>query len=161
MSDYRLMSRRIKDAVIVMLQGIQYDTGSGPEPAFVNVLDNTKDDFEGYPSVRVLPNNLASVTGDNVDKDHTVAFAVLMHFPLEDPNNIESNIYNQMYDLTDLIVNTIEHSDYIGKLSQIDPSIQSWMMEMKSARWYVATGKVGGMLIVNVALEISYSKEVD
>lgn len=156
------MNRHIKDALVTVLQGIKYDPlGNGNnEAAFVSVLDNTKDDFEGYPAVTVLPNNLGSVTGSSSQKDHTVAFAVFMHLPIEDPSNVESALYNQMYDLTDLIVNTVEHNDYIGTLSQIDSTIQNWIMEVKKARWYVGKGKSGALLIVNVDVEITYSKDV-
>jgi hypothetical protein len=155
---YKGMNRKIKDAVVTMLTGITYDTGSGAEPAFVSVLDNTKDEFEGYPSVRVLPNDIASVTAMNAEKDHTVSFAVIMHFPLNSPADVESDTYNHMYDLTDLIVDTSEHGDYIGQLSTIDPTIQNWMMEVKSARWYIATGKSGALLLCNVNITVSYSR---
>lgn len=157
---YKGNNRKIKDALISMLQGITYDTGSGPEPAFVNVLDNTKYEFEGYPSVLVLPNTLASTTAQSAQMDHTVSFATIMHFSLSDPATIETATYNQMYDLTDLIVDTVEHGDYIGQLSTIDPTITNWRMDVKQARWYVATGKIGALLLCNVDIEVTYSKDV-
>jgi hypothetical protein len=165
MTAYKGNSRKIKDGLIQILQGITYgdpDPLTGVlQPAFVQVMDNTKDEFEGYPSVRVLPNVLTSATADNIDVDHTVSFAVIMHFPLSSPTNVESATYNQMYDLTDLIIDTTEHADYIGKLSTIDPTFTNWIMSVKQATWRVASGKTGAMLLCNVNVEVSYSKSVN
>jgi hypothetical protein len=160
MASYKGKNRRIKDGLVQILQGITYDTGAGPEPAFVSVLDNTKDEFEGFPAVVVLPNTISSMTATNAEKDHTVSFAVIMHFPLSSPDVVESDTYNHMYDLTDLIIDTTEHADYIGKLSQIDSTIQNWVMDVKQARWYVGQSKSGALLICNVNVEISYSRDV-
>lgn len=157
---YKGMNRRIKDALVTILSGITYDAGGGAEPAFVSVLDNTKDEFEGYPAIRVLPNNLSSVVVENTQNDHTVSFAVIMHFPLNSPGEVESSIYNRMYDLTDLIVDTAEHADYLGTLSSIDPQIQNWIMVVKQGRWYIANGKAGSLLLCNLDIEITYSKDV-
>lgn len=160
MSAYKGMNRKLKDALITIISAITYDTGSGAEPAFTAVLDNTKDEFKGYPAVRVLPDNLASVTGSNVQKDHTVAMAAIVHWPLQDPTNIESDLYNHMYDITDLLVDTIEHADNSGQLAQIDPTITNWKMDVKRANWTVASGKAGAFLLLNVAIEFCYSKDV-
>jgi hypothetical protein len=160
MTAYKGRNRRIKDALVTILQGITYDAGSGAEPAFVSVLDNTKDEFEGYPAVRVLPNNLASVTGSTYQRDHTVSYAVIMHFPLEDPNNIESQLYNQLSDLSELIVNVMEQADKSATLSSIDPVIQDWKIDVKSARWYVAAGKAGSLLLSNIDIEVTYSQDL-
>ncbi len=161
MAAYRGNSRKIKDALITILQGITYDTGGGAEPAFVQVLDNTKDEFEGYPSVRVLPNTLSSVTADSESRDHTVAFAVIMHFPLSSPTDVESATYNHMYDLSDLIMDTAEHADYIGQLSTIDPTFINWLMNVTQVRWYISpNAKPGPILLCNINIEVSYAKSL-
>lgn len=159
---YKGMTRRIKDAVVTILGGIKYDpTGAGTnEPAFVSVLDNTKDDFEGYPAVRVLPNRLASATATNMERDHTPSLAIIVHWPLEDPANVESALFNQMYDITDLIVDAIEHGDYIGELSTLDAAIPSWMMNVRDARWTTGKGKAGALLLLSINIDISYSKDI-
>ncbi|WP_427007195.1 hypothetical protein [Pseudarthrobacter sp. H2] len=158
MSIYKGMNRKIKDAVVTMLSGITYDTGAGAEPAFVNVLDNTKDEFDGYPSVRLLPNGMTSTTATSDEKDHTVSFAAIMHFPLNSPTDVESATYNHMYDLTDLIVDTTEHGDHINQLSAIDPTIANWIMNVTQVRWFIANGKSGALLLCNINIEVSYSK---
>jgi hypothetical protein len=65
-----------------------------------------------------------------------------------------------MYDLTDLVIDTLEHGDYIGKLSQIDPTIQTWMMNVPQSRWYVGVGKPGALLLAEITVELTYSKDV-
>lgn len=158
---YKGMSRKLKDAVVTILAGIQYDAGSGVESAFVDVLDSTKDAFNGYPAVRVLPNNLGSQTGTNTERDHTVSLAIILHLELEDPNNVESAIYDQMYDLTDLIVDTLQSADFSRQLETIDPTITSFFkLEVNNSDWRVASGKTGGMLFANITCDITYSKDV-
>lgn len=156
MTAYSGYSKRIKNALMTILQGITYDAGSGPEPAFVQVLDNTHDEFEGYPSIRILPNKLPSKSAAVGDFDHTVSYALLTTFPLESTLDIESSTYDQLYDLTDLVVNTLEHADYTGQLSAIDPTIQDWMMNVPLSRWHVGQGKTGALLIGEITVEVSY-----
>ena len=159
MTAYKGQSRRIKDTLVTIISGITYDSGGGAEPAFVSVQDSTKDAFSGYPAVRILPNQLSSQTGTNTERDHTVSYALILHLPLEDANNVESATYNQMYDLTDLITDTLQHSDFIRQLETLDPNIQLFKnLEVKNTSWRVASGKTGGMLFANISVDITYSK---
>ena len=156
MADTRGMSRRIKDAIVSILAGIEYEG----ETAFVSVLDNTKDEFTGYPSVRVLPSELSSSELDSADRDHAVEYAAIMHFPLNSPTDVDSEVYDRMYDLTDLIINTLELHDQDGGLSAIDPEIQAWLMSVPSARWYVGQSEAGALLLCNVTIKVRYSHYV-
>lgn len=155
------MNRRIKDGIVGVLQGITYDTGSGPEPAFVSVLDNTKDEFQGYPSVRVLPNDFNSEPGEMSQRDHTPSFTLILHLPLESASEIESATYDQMYDLTDLIVDALEHADYEGTLNGESLTHNTWRLVVPQVSWFVATGKAGALLLCNIDVEVSYSKNVN
>ncbi len=148
------MSRRIKDALVTLLSGLQY----GGEPAFIQVLDNTKDEFKGYPSIRVLPSTLSSTDGDSASRDHTVEYAAIMHFQLQSQTDVESDVYDQMYDRTDLIVNTLEHGDQENELNEIDSGIQDWIMSVPSANWYVGQSKAGALLLCNVIIRVTYSQ---
>jgi hypothetical protein len=85
---------------------------------------------------------------------------VIISWPLEDPSNVEKDLYNSMYDLTDVIVNALEHDDHIGQLSVIDPTIQDWMMNVNSAKWHAAVGKTGALLICDINVAVSYSQDV-
>ena len=156
MADTRGMSRRIKDALVQIVSAIEYEG----EPAFVQVIDNTKDQFEGYPSAVILPSQIGITDADNVDKDHVVTFTAIMHWPLSDRTVVEQDVFNQMYDLTDLVLHTLEHSDYTGELSQIDPAIQSWMLNTTQARWYTGSSKSGPLLLCAFNVEVSYSQFV-
>lgn len=147
-------ARKFRDAVISILQSIQY----GGEPAFVQVLDNTVGEFEGYPSVRVLPNNLTSEVDDTRSFRHTVSFAVIMHFPIGAPDAVESDQYDRLLDLTDLIQDQLEHSDHIDQLSTIDPTVADFYMEVPSTTWHVADGANGSLLLCNLTVNISYLK---
>jgi hypothetical protein len=158
MTAYKGMSRHLKDALITILQGIKYDVGNGPEAAFTNVIDNTDNSFESSPTVEVLPETITSVSALTAEKDHTVGFIVRMIWNLQDSSTTESQKFNQAYDLVDLIINTVEHGDYIGQLSTIDPTIQSWLMDVKQAKGWIASGKAGALLIWQVNIIISYSQ---
>lgn len=154
--DTRGMSRRIKDALVTIAQGIQYNG----EPAFVSVLDNSQDEFEGYPSLVILPNQIGVSDVDNVDRDHTVSYTAIMHWPLSGPAVVPQDVFNQMYDLTDLVLYALEHGDYSGELSQIDDQIQSWMLNTTQARWYNGQSKSGALLLCAFNIEVSFSQFV-
>src|SRR3712207_5800168 len=104
MAAYNGVTKRIKNAVVTVLSGITLDTGTGSEPAFAQVLDNTVGEFDGYPSVRVLPGDLDNQNGAWSVQDRGTAFIVRVHEQLEDTPEAESATYDRMYDLTDLII---------------------------------------------------------
>jgi hypothetical protein len=160
-TDTRSRTRRIKDALISILEGIQYDVGNGPEPAFSAVLDNTHNDVEGSPVARVLPGRGIKVsTGSNTQKDYQVPFSVIISWPLEDPSDIEQSLYDRMYDITDLILEKVAAEDYIGELSTIDPQIINWRMDVSGTNWRLAAGRGGALLLCEVQIEVTYSQDV-
>lgn len=159
MTDARGLNRRIKDAIVTMLTGLEYDAGNGPDKAFQNVIDNTHDDFDAQPIARVLPDGFTSSTAQSYQTDHKVSFSVIVTWALQDPRDVESDLYNAMYDITDLVADLIESGDYQGALSGIDPTIQSWMMNFNKANWKVATGKVGAVLLCEMNISVTYSQD--
>ena len=44
-------SRAIRDGLVTLISELELDS----EPAFISVKGNPKGEFDGYPSVRVLP----------------------------------------------------------------------------------------------------------
>jgi hypothetical protein len=150
------LNRRIKDALVSILSGLTY----GGEPAFVSVLDNTHAEFSGSPVARVLPDGYKSVTGSNYQKDHTVSFSIIISWPLEDPSDVEADLYNAMYDLTDVVVNALELGDHAGQLTTVDPTIQDWKMDVTKAAWRLAAGKTGALLLDEIIVEVTYSQDV-
>ncbi|MEA9986253.1 hypothetical protein [Subtercola sp. RTI3] len=159
-TDTRGLNRRIKDALVTILSSLQYDAGSGAEDAFVDVVDNTRDAFEGSPIARVLPDGFASTPGSNSQNDHTPKFDVIVSWPLEDPSDVESALYDQLYDITDLIVNKVEHDDWVDELTQIDPNIQNWIMDIGKVSWRIASGKSGALLLLEIVIGITYSQDL-
>lgn len=161
MTAYKGASRKIKDGLVQILQGITYDTGAGAEPAFTSVISSSTDQFEGSPVAMVLPSALDSQTAASAQFDHTNAFSVWIFLSITDPASVEDAVYSQMLDLVDLVVDTTEHDDYIGRLSQIDPTFQNWIMNVSHTRIYTAAGKGGAYLVADMSITISYSKDVD
>lgn len=154
MSTYKGQARKIRDAVMTILSGIQYNG----EPAFVDVVSSATDQFDGYPSVAVLPNGQTSINADNVSYEHTIKFASIMFFELSDPDVVSSAQYDHMLDLSDLIHDAVEQADNSNELDAIDPTISNFMMNATNFTWTVATGTVGSMLLAELDIEVSYSK---
>src|SRR5688500_15917120 len=123
MPAYNGKSKRIKNALKTLLGGIQYDIGSGNEPAFVSVLDNTTGEFDGYPSLRVLPGDLDTEKASVAENERTTAYVIYVHLPLESKPATEAATYDKMYDLTDLILDCLDEGDYDNSLSAIDSTI--------------------------------------
>ncbi|MGO4470336.1 hypothetical protein AB4Y95_00155 [Arthrobacter sp. M-10] len=160
MTSYKGDSRKIKDGLVQILQGITYDGGSGQEPAFAQVITDSRDQFEASPTVMILPTGLTSQTSTNVEFDHTNSFSLWIFLSITDPEAVESAVFDQMLDLVDLVVDTTEHADRIGQLSTIDPTFQNWMMNIARSRIYVSGGKGGAYLVADMTVQVSYSKDV-
>ena len=64
-----------------------------------------------------------------------------------------------MYDLTDLIINTLDRGDYVGALENIDPDLGTWMLNATRGDWYVTDTAVGNVLMCDVNIEVKYSKD--
>ena len=150
------MNRNIKDALVTILGSLTY----GGEPAFTAVLDNTRDETDGQPIARVLPAGFKSATATNVTRDHTVSYSIILTWSLQDPSDIESNLYDALYDYTALIVNALESDDYTGELTKINSSITDWLMNVPDVKWRLAVGKNGALLCCEVTVDISYSQEL-
>ncbi|HET6924999.1 MAG TPA: hypothetical protein VFH39_04175 [Candidatus Saccharimonadales bacterium] len=156
---YKGTSRKVKDCLVNILTNLTYDAGSGAEPLFVKVLDNTHDEFEGYPIARVLPDRAASSVQDSISWLHEDSFAIIVTWPLTDPSNVESDLYNAAYDCADLVRDTLEHDDHAATLNSIDPTLSWNFATVPSTSWRVATSKQGGaILALSLNVTISYSQ---
>lgn len=150
-------SRSIKDALVQVLSEIQ----NGDEPAFVEVTDSTSKDFEGHPSVRVLPNYIENNKGSMSQNDRDVWFQVVVHLKLEDVTKVQSETIDQMYDLTDLIMDTLDEADFNNTLAEKDRTIGTYMMDADRADWDVVESKGGALLMLVIGVQVSYSKDLD
>jgi len=158
MPAYNGYSKRIKNALKTVLSGITYDTGGGAEPAFISVLDNTKGEFDGYPSVRILPGDMTTTKGSVAENDRVINFVIRVHLELENKPETESAIYNWMYDLTDLIIDTLDVGDYTGALHTADNSLNTLFLDATRGDWMVAETNSAAVLLCDVNCGIRYSK---
>jgi hypothetical protein len=151
------ITRQLKDALVAILQTVQY----GGEPAFVSVLDNTHDEFSGFPAALVLPDKITSVPmGLGGQMEHTAAFEFVTHIPVASPSDVEQTQYNTMYDLTDLLQNAIESGFFTNALSQQIAGFASYNMTCKQAVIRPVQSKIGPILLSRLNIEITYSQDV-
>ncbi len=125
MAAYSGMSRRVKNALKALLAQIKYDSGSGEQDAFVSVLGSTEGQFEGYPALRILPGDVTTEKTDTAVNDRTLVYVLRVHLPLEDTAEASEATYDHMYDLTDLIIDTLDRGDYTGALR----ACLTWMVD--------------------------------
>lgn len=160
MAAYSGVSKRFKDALVGILSAIDYDGGNGAEPAFVSVVDNTKDEYDAYPVLRVLPGHIDDQKGATGQNDRTVNFMLIGHLPLEDVATVPSVTFDQMYNLTDLIIDQLDNADFDNQLQTIDPSIPTFLLNVTRGDWTTEPTKAGAQLTWNIDVEVSYSKDL-
>lgn len=168
MSAYNGKSKRIKNALVTLLSSIQYDTGAGNEPAFAQVLDNARNVFDGWPNAQVLPGGLQVERPTTDEMDKTPAYIIRVRIPLEalkgedderTPDERQSAAYDQMYDLTDLIVDALAQDDKDASLND-GSSIAITMMDAKQGDWRIVSGDDGAILLGDLDLTVSYSQDL-
>lgn len=160
MATYEGKSKHIKNALITVISAITYDKGSGAEPAFVEVVGNTLGEFNGYPSVRVLPGDVTTDKAAVSINERTISFVIYTHLPLEGTAIGEAATYDQMYDLTDLIIDTLDRGDFIGALNTADATIGTFILNATRGDWTVDDSKGGVILTVAINVDVKYSKDL-
>lgn len=147
-------SRTIKDALVTVLSGIQYQG----EPAFVNVTDSTAEQFDGYPSVRLLPGSIENTKGSMAQMDRAVEYQAVIHMKLEDVENIQSDVIDQIYDLTDLVIDALDEADFDDSLREQVGG--SYLLRADRAEWDVVDSKAGALIMLVVTITAEYSKNL-
>lgn len=142
---------------MTLLGGLQY----GGETAFVDVIDTTADEFKGFQVLRVLPGHLDNEKSMMSASDRTVNYMLIGHLRLEDTNVVPTEKFDQLYDLTDLIVDALDEWDVGNTLNLTDPDLSSWIMSTSRGDWMLETlPGVGAVLTWNIDLQVSYSKDL-
>lgn len=152
---YDGISKRVKDALKQLLTEQQVDG----HPAFSAVLDSTRGEFASYPAVRVLPADVTNTQAATAENDRVQQFTVRVTLPLENNPAGEAATIDRMYDLTDLIIDTIESGDHLGRMSQIDPTVEVLIMTASRGDWSKDQSKVGLIMMCDVAVSVTYSRE--
>lgn len=158
MAAYNGASKRIKNALVTMLQGLTYDTGGGEEPAFQSVRDNTQQRFEGYPALTVLPGDVTTEKESTRQNLKAVAYLLTVHLQFENTPESESAAYDQMYDLTDILIDKLDAADAAGELHTIDGGITTHILNATRGDWYLAPAKSGVILLCDVNVELRYTQ---
>lgn len=148
-----LKPRRIKDALVTLLTGLQY----GGEDAFQLVTSDPSKEPDQEPWALVFPNEMLSVKGATGQQDRTVSFDILMSLNLEDNARTQSETYDYMYDLTDLVLSGLESSDFHDSLNAIDSSLGTWILDVPRAQFSPAESKNGLILLCIVNVGLTYS----
>src|SRR3712207_6284441 len=144
MAAYKGQSRRIKDALKQILSEVTYDTGSGSEPAFQDVKGSTQGEFDGYPSARVLPGDVEDEKGAMGQNDHGPSYIVRLYVNREADSDLdEEALIDQMYDLTDLVIDELDRADYNDALKNKDPEIRDYIMTSSEGAWSVFESSAG------------------
>lgn len=146
----------IKNAVVELLTGLQYKG----EPAFAHVTDSTAKDFDAYPIVRVLPENMENEKGSFSQMDRAMNLQVVVFLSLEDLTKIQSETIDQMLDLTDILLDTLDEGDEANTLEDIDPTLNTYIMKATRADWDPVDSKAGALLMLVIAVEVSYLKDL-
>lgn len=151
------MSKRIKNALKTYLGSITYNG----EQAFTSVLDSTSGEYSGYPIIRILPADMTTTKGAVGENDRSVNFVARVHLPLEgSTGKSESQIYDWMYDLTDLIIDQLDQGDFNRALETIDTNLDTLILNASRGDWTVAESDNAAILMCDVAIEIRYSRDV-
>lgn len=159
MAEYNGKSKRIKNALMEMLSGIKYDAGPGPEDAFVIVTDSTKEEFDGYPVLQVLPDAPSNEKAAMGQNDRGLNLVLRTHLPLEETEEGSPTI-DKMYDLTDLILDTLDEGDFDNALNESDPTLGTWILDANRGIWEPIQTAAGVVMLCDINVEVKYSKDL-
>lgn len=168
MAAYNGLNKRFKNAIMGLLGSLTYDIGNGSGAAFVTVTGDATTEFNSYPIVRVLPGEMDTQKASVAENERTLAYDCYVHLPLENrPQHTvngsqvamsESDIIDWMYDLTDIIIDSLDEGDFHNVLSTYDATLPSYFLEAQKGDWKVKGSKGGALLQCVVSLHIRYSK---
>lgn len=142
-------SRDIRDALVTRLATVQKDGAV----AFTEVVGFEGNAFDGYPSVRVLPLDLNNEKGSSYEMDRTVGFIVRTHVPAVQ----DGSDYAAMYELTDLIVDSLDEADVDNTFQA---AIGTYILSTTRGSWTYEDSGTGVVLCADINVEVSYSKDL-
>ena len=143
-------SKSIKNALVTLLSGLQL----AGETAFTEVKGYSAGEFDGYPSARVLPGDQTTEKAAIGQNDRTVSLIVRTHVMATD----DGTDIDYLYDLTDLIIDSLDAADFDNELNIIDPTIQTHMLDATRGDWSMDDFGAGPVLLCDVNVDVKYSK---
>lgn len=147
------ISKLTKDALETLMADVQYRS----EDAFVSVIGTTEGEFDGYPILRILPGDQSSDKSSVSQNDRTISYIFQVTLPLEPNKESEANTYDYMYDLTDLILNTLDSADLSQALSGL--GMPTWILNARRGDWYPLETSTGMLLACDTNVEVRYSRD--
>ena len=163
MTAFKSVSRHLRDALIEVLQGIQYDAGSGPEQAFQLVDGNPSDEFDQEPYALVYPADLINTKSQTGEQDRNLQFEIFLLLKLENGLNADSSArtqeqtYDYMYDLAELVLNALDEADWNDTLHSDDVTIVNWILNASRGTFLPAKMKAGAVLVCTIHVSVEYS----
>ena len=155
------MSKRTKNALISLLAGVQYDTGDGPEDAFVRVQDNMYLVGDSTPIAMVLPGDVSNQRVSTFQTERTLLYLVRITVQAEDNTDAsQSQLIDQLYDLTDLVIDCLDEADQASGLSDTLGSLGTYMLTAVRGDWSEPQTNSGYALACDVNVQIVYSKSL-
>jgi hypothetical protein len=145
----------IKNGLLSLLQGVQYDAGSGAEAAFGLVTDDPSQEFQDEPYCLLLPGDFMDeqvVVGAN---DYTIPFVVLIMLSLENGQRRQPATYDYMYKLVELTLNTLDTADFTDALNTTT-GLNTYIMQTSKARVAPGETKGGAVLLARIDVSIRY-----
>ena len=144
-------SRSIKDQLITIIQGITYEG----EPAFTEVRGHPRGEFDSYPSVSILPGEQLSTKWEQGANNRNPMYIVRTQLKATN----EGTEFDYMYDLTDLIIDTLDTADYNGEISLDALGVHALILNTTRADWFEADSQAGPLLMCDINVGVEYSKD--
>lgn len=141
----------IKDGLVEIIAAIQLDG----QAAFTEVKGHPRGQFDGFPSVRVLPGDQLTQKESFSENERTVAFTVRTHLPATN----DGSEFDHMYKLTDLIIDTLDSADFYGQLDAALPDVGAWILNATRADWFDEDSQEGPILSCDLEVQVKYSKD--
>lgn len=157
---YKSKSRKIRDALIGILNAVSYDAGGGAEPAFALVTGDPSTEFAQEPYALVYPAPTLDSKGATGQNDREVQFEILLLLSMQNGQRTQSQTYNYMYDLSELVLDALDEGDFTDALDTQDASIGAYLMDAKRSSFIPADVKGGAVLLCTIDVSISYAKNL-
>lgn len=143
-----MSAKAIKNELKTIMTGLQYNS----VPAFAAVIDNFTGQFENYPSVRIVPQDIPAEIATNVQNDRTVVLTAIVYIAHEATDRSETAAIDLGYDFIDLVSNAIDTHSW--------DSVTNNTVEAAGVRWLFAVEQTGGQVVLEFDVRVTYSKDV-
>lgn len=154
------IAARFKNALLALMQTVQYDAGSGADRAFQEVTGSLASDFDTSPNLQVLPGDVSDGRVTSAQTERVVRYVLRTRLALEDSAKTQDEIVDHMYALTDLIIDTVDLADQNSSLGDGQGEFPSYFMDATRGDWITVETPAGSHLDCDIDVKITYSKNL-